>query len=298
MLRVFRVSGEEALAVQFDKLARMLSEEEHGVTILAVKRHLQPLCGQPRFKQRLLRADGQKLSDDELLEGPMDAQLILESFRASSEDEIRQLQDAAYDNDLPLMERLLARPQDPDLECGWQPPALHQACMNGCLEAARLLLEAEADKDKRFFTGATPILLASAKGHPEVVQLLLQVKADKDKAHDDGTTPLLIASLRGRTEVVQVLLEANADKDKADSCGFTALFLACSQGRLEVVQLLLQANADMDKASNRGITPLLEASLKGHMEVYRVLLEANADQEQADNDAASMYVVPKRRRLE
>ena len=157
MLRVFKASGEEALSVQFDEFAKMLSEEEQGVTILAVKRHLQPLCGQPRFKQRLLRADGQMLSDDELLEGPMDAQLILDSFRASSQKQIRQLQDAASDNNLPLMEKLLTRPQDPDLEAGGRPPALHFACGNGCLEAARLLLEANADKEKTSARGETPL---------------------------------------------------------------------------------------------------------------------------------------------
>ena len=91
MLRVFRASGEEALAVQFHELVEMLGAEGQPVAVLAVKRHLQRLCGQPRFKQRLLRADGQMLSDDELLEGPMDAQLILESFRASSEKQIQQL---------------------------------------------------------------------------------------------------------------------------------------------------------------------------------------------------------------
>ena len=332
MFRVFRASGEEALAVQFDELAQMLSEEGQRVTILAVKRHMQPLCGQPRFKQRLLRANGQLLSDDELLAGPMDAQLILQSFQESSEDEIQQLQTAASNNNLPVIEELLTRPQDPDLECqGRSGPALHWACIHGCLETARLLLEAKANKDNLSAMDKTPIALASVYGHTElvellleanadkdkassdgstalmeacllgrleVVQLLLEAKADKDKANDLGTTAISMASAQGHAEVVRVLLEANADKDKADSNGLTSLMRACLLGRLEVVQLLLEAKADKDKADNLGTTAICMASAKGHEKVVRVLLGLNADKDQVINDAASRHAVPKRRRLE
>ena len=56
------------------------------------------------------------------------------------------------------MEQLLQRPQDPDLELEGQ-AALHAACDYGCVDAARLLLEANADKDKAGTEGATPLCL-------------------------------------------------------------------------------------------------------------------------------------------
>ena len=77
MLKVFKASGEEALSMQFEDLLEMLGVEEQPVRIKAVKRYLQRVCGQPRFKQSLLLPDGQVLSDDDVLEGPVALQLIL-----------------------------------------------------------------------------------------------------------------------------------------------------------------------------------------------------------------------------
>ena len=68
MLRVFNASGEAALAIRFAEFVEMASRDEHPVRVIAVKRHLQPLSGQPRFKQRLL-LDCQMLSDDDVLWG-------------------------------------------------------------------------------------------------------------------------------------------------------------------------------------------------------------------------------------
>ena len=88
---------------------------EQPVRIRTVKRHLQHLCGQPRFRQRLLLPDGEMLSDDVVLLGPLDVQLILLPFEASSEAQVAQLQQAARKNHTATMEELLQRPQDPDL---------------------------------------------------------------------------------------------------------------------------------------------------------------------------------------
>ena len=44
-----KASGEEALAIALTDFAI----EEHPVRVLAIKRHLQRLIGQPRFRQRL-----------------------------------------------------------------------------------------------------------------------------------------------------------------------------------------------------------------------------------------------------
>ena len=58
MLRVLKASGEEAFAVEFEEFVRMVREQQ-PVTVLALKRHLQRLGVQPRFKQHLLLPDGQ-----------------------------------------------------------------------------------------------------------------------------------------------------------------------------------------------------------------------------------------------
>ena len=269
MLRVFKASGEKALALAVTDV------EEQPVRVLAIKRHLHRLTGQPRFKQRLVLSDGQMPADDVVLEGPMDLQLILRPFEASSQEQIRRLLQTAADNHIPAIEQLLKRPQNPNLEDahGWV--ALHAACRHGCTVAVRLLLEANADKDKATNGGATSLFIASEKGHLEVVRLLLEASADKDKATNYCEASLFIASQEGHLEVVRLLREAHADKDKATNYGTTSLFVASARGHLEVVRLLLDANADKDRAADHGETPISIARQGGHDDVVRLLLETD-----------------------
>ena len=292
MLRVFMASGEEVFAIGFEEFVAVAPEREWPATARALKCHVQRVSGQSRFQQRLLLLDGHMLLDDFVFRGPTDLQLILQQFEASSAEQIRHLRDAAHGNDLQAMEQLLQRPQDPDLEAGGLPPALHVACGQGHTQAARLLLEANADKDRVFGNqGSTPMHWACTGGHAQVVRLLLEANADKDNATNNGVTPLIMASQKGHLEVTQLLLEANADKEKATENGATPLFTASQKGHLEVTRLLLEANANKDKAMNDGATPLFMASQKGHLEVARLLLEENADKDKAMNDGATPLVV-------
>ena len=210
---MFKASGEEVIAIGFAQFVAMFHGPDRA---RAFKGHIQRVCGQSRFKQRLLPLDDHMLSDD------LNVQLILLPFEASSPEQIWHLLYAAQQNDIQAMEQLLQRPQDPDLEIGGQPPALHIACRRGHTEAARLLLEANADKDSACVNnGSTPLRAACVGGCVEVVTLLLEANADKNKAENDGSTPLSRASKAGHIEVVRLLLEARADKDKAENNGTT-----------------------------------------------------------------------------
>ena len=299
MLRVFKPSGEAALAIPFSDFVDMVPIHEHPVRVLAIKRHLQRLIGQPRFKQRLVLLDGQVLLDDAVLQGPIDAQLILRPFEESSQDQIEQLQQAARDNNILALEQLLQRPQDPaDLRLGDRTP-LHVASLLGHLEVVRLLLEANADKDKATdVVGLTPLYAASQGGHVDVVRLLLEANAHQDKAQHDGTTPLYAASDEGHVDVVRVLLEAKADKDKARRGGATRLFVASKIGHLEVVRLLLEAKADKDKGTDDGLTPVSIASYRNHLEVVRLLREADLCNNLASTGSMTASSNLKRRRID
>ena len=120
MLRVFQASGEEVLKLDVDDLAEVAGVGEQPVRARDLKRYLQGLCGLPRFRQRLLLPDGQILLDDAVVDGPIDLQLILLPFSPSSEDQIRELVLAAGlgNTDILVVEQLLHRPQDPNLEHG------------------------------------------------------------------------------------------------------------------------------------------------------------------------------------
>ena len=70
--------------------------------------------------------------------------------------------------------------------------------------AVRLLLEANADKDRIDSHRTTPMFIASANGHLEILRLLLEANAGKDAARCDNAPPLWIASQEGHLEVVRV----------------------------------------------------------------------------------------------
>ena len=74
--------------------------------------------------------------------------------------------------------------------------ALHLGCLYGSVDAVRLLLEANADKDRvAGRSGATPICLALQMGHLESGSRshIVKASADKDKDANDGTTLLCFA---------------------------------------------------------------------------------------------------------
>ena len=109
------MSGEEALAIQLADVTATSGSAGQAITGRTLKVHLQSLCGQPRFQQRLLLSDGQILADDAVLDGPAEVQLISLPFSPSSLLQIDQLYFAAREDDIPRMEELLQRPQDPNL---------------------------------------------------------------------------------------------------------------------------------------------------------------------------------------
>jgi hypothetical protein len=103
------------------------------------------------------------------------------------------------------------------------------------------------DINARYHGLATPLYMASRRGHAEVVYLLLQHNADVND-HCPRTynwTPLHVASYRGHAKVVRFLLERGADVNELSEGHNTPLHNASWCGRLEVVRLLLGHGADV-----------------------------------------------------
>ena len=201
MLRVFKASGEEVLAVEFADFASSTGVGERPVQALDLKRRLRSLCGYSRFRQRLVLPDGQILSDETSLDGAADFQLILLPFAETFQDQVHQLCVAASSNDMPTVEQLLQRPQD----ANWMEltSPLHEAAMNGHLAAVGLLLEACADTDAFDIWLRTPMTCACFGGYVEIVRLLLKAQADTDKpgaasCHRPSRSPLLLAAHQGQ----------------------------------------------------------------------------------------------------
>ena len=201
-------SGEEILALEEEELQRLLTADS---PVRALKRRLQGLCGQPRFRQRLVSGSGRVLEDQATIDisEPGDLKLVLLSCQDVSGKQVAELIDAAHANDVLELEALLQRPQDPNLPCELGFNALHRAADDGNLAAARLLLEAGADRDLGTqLAGATPLALAAARGRVEMVRLLLEAGANAEKANKKGVTPIAEAVKRGHRRVACLLLEA------------------------------------------------------------------------------------------
>ncbi len=79
------------------------------------------------------------------------------------------------------------------------------------LEAAKLLLEKNADPNLKDKDGWTALMWAAWSNFPKIASLLLDAGADPSVADTRGYTALMIAAMRGNTGVVRLLIEQGAD---------------------------------------------------------------------------------------
>jgi hypothetical protein len=108
-----------------------------------------------------------------------------------------------------------------------------------------LLSQGAAVNQAKTDKGATPLIVASRKGHASVLELLLSLGADVNQGLlDNCATPLWIASQNGHTCVVETLLSRGADANQATNDGISLLHIANQKGHISVVQILLARGAD------------------------------------------------------
>ncbi|CAE7529766.1 ANK1 [Symbiodinium natans] len=252
--------------------------QEHPIRFL--KEVVGEVRGLPRFRLRLLR-HGIEVDDGTVLEGQADLELVQLAFSSASDAEVAELVAAAGDNEVVEVERMLSRPQNPDL--GYPPPLL-LASLRGHVEVVRTLLEAKADCDKEG-NGQCPLLAATEDGHVEVVRLLLESRADSNLACTFGSVPLHVAAEHGHATIAHLLLAAGAEADKQNSSGWTPLHWAASGlsgiGHAGVARMLLEARADQNIANSDGDTPLLRAAHSSNYSIFRALLVARRTRQTA-----------------
>ena len=102
---------------------------------------------------------------------------------------------------------------------GWQP--LHLACFFGRVEAARILLDADAEvaEPSRNSLAVHPLHSAVARAHSELVWLLIASDAPVDAFQAAGWTALHAAAANSDVESVRALLAAGADPELPTSDG-------------------------------------------------------------------------------
>lgn len=183
------------------------------------------------------------------------------------------VREAAWRNDVEALSQLLD--EEPGLveaheQCYRRGP-LYDACMDGSLEAAALLLDRGAGVNMRGHYGKTPLMVACQGGHVGVVSLLLARGADPLLRDDDRSAALTHAAIgtgghRGsdHVAVLRLLLkDGRVRVDARDRNLEMALYEACIYNHAEGVRVLLvEGGADYTIAI-RGRTPMAAAQELG-----------------------------------
>eukprot|EP00434_Breviolum_minutum_P007861 symbB.v1.2.006936.t1/scaffold400.1/size211454/15 len=302
MLRIQWMStGEDVISVDRDVLVEPSCT---GIPILAIKRYLQGIIGQPRFKQRLL-FDRTILDDSAEVTVPLLLHLVvLSDYCDSSPENRRQFMYAVMNNRAQELERMLSEPQDPNT-CGHHSEtAMHCVVAVGSVECCKLLVEAEADLERMDRSGAAPLHLAccfARARHLEIAQLLLDAKAKVDVVSPRWGSPLWVACRESDPSMVELLLSAGADKNQVKPDGQTPLYAACEEGDLECACLLVEAKADLNTAPPlHGCTPLWTAASNDWVDITRLLLTCGADHNKArrEDGATPLFIAAKYGHLE
>ncbi|CAE7464092.1 Asb3 [Symbiodinium natans] len=297
MLRVWKASGEE---LPLDALGT-----EERLSVRELKSRLEPLCGHPRFQQRLLHLRGWSnstslsgsLDDSEILHGDVELTLICQSYAETTQQQIEALVAAAARGLLFQVEELLSRPQDPNLSCAnnsdFTTP-LGMAVRSGHVGMVRLLLEAHADPSQGFgeqeesgWLHETPLSTAVSRNDLEIVQALLTARADANQEFDQSgmeKTALGEACFSGFEDVARALLSARANPRQ---CHYnwphdifaSPLLVAVRVGQLKIVRLLLEARARCDMDSPPPLAAACQ-SQRRHAGIVDALLSARADPRQ------------------
>ncbi len=169
--------------------------------------------------------------------------------------------------------RLLARD-----EAVWTP--LHDAALEGDLEAVRTLLAAGADPNAQCAGDdiGTPLHCAAGSGGTDAVRALLAGGADPNAygVGDFAATPLHAAVEEGDPESVEALAAVCSDLNTRDSVGQTPLHRAATDNP-EAVRLLIAAGADPAAQDGWCQTPLHRAARSGSLESVQALITVSAD---------------------
>ena len=239
MLRIWRVSGEELVALPLDQLT----------DVSTLKKQLRAKEGMPCSFVQLLH-DGHRLPDAFELKQPMDVQLALstptEGLDADCSDDFVEL---AIGGAVEALRWLLEAGVDKDSTDCFGRTALTQAAAAGQLNAVRFLLDAGAGIDLRDQESQTALMRAAGAGQVEVARFLLEAGAGMDVTDELGQTALMWASVSGQVNTGSLLLEAGVKMDLMRDEGLTALMLASAAGHVDIVRLLLDAGAKKDWTS-------------------------------------------------
>jgi ankyrin repeat protein len=169
-----------------------------------------------------------------------------------------ELFEAAKENNLPEIRRLLSVGADVNAKNAYDETPLHWACVKGHVQVFKELLEHGADGDAKDNEESTPLHCACANGRVAAVNELLS------PTDSNGTSTSILGKRKSR---------AGANIEAKTNQGNTPLHFASGQGHLPVVKALLSSGANLLAANNKGRLPVHYAVDLRKSEVTKYLLQ-------------------------
>lgn len=203
-----------------------------------------------------------------------------------------------------MLQELVLRASETD---GFKPPTLllHRVSFLGMYDIAKILVASKMEvRHDGYFSGESPLHLASAFGHLETVRVLLEAKVDLEWRDTDQKTPLHRACRLENLQAVKLLIDAGAYIEATDKDGLTPLQTAIEWGNIGTFELLLKAGANPNhgKDSEDDPTwqqkPLIYCASFGRIECAKMLLNYNADINCSSGPLSALYVAFQERQLE
>jgi ankyrin repeat protein len=209
---------------------------------------------------------------------------------------------AVYNDDLALVDRLLAAGADVNASNDYQSTPLTEAAVIGNSTVLRKLLAAGAKVESRNADGQTALLILARSSNVEAAALLIARGADVNAREQwRGQTALMWAAAEAQPAMVKLLLAHGARVNERStvnqferqvtaeprmqarpSGGFTPLLYAARRGCTECAQLLIRAGADVNLTDPDNVSPLLLATLNFSFDTAALLVAQHADVDKWD----------------
>ncbi|KAL7060140.1 hypothetical protein AAHC03_09272 [Spirometra sp. Aus1] len=205
------------------------------------------------------------------------ARSSLDTINRAAMDGRSPLRAAALNNNIALVQTLLALGADPDQQDTCGRTTLGVVVLQGLLQMAKTLLRYPPQGRPHNGThlrganprltddeGRCPLHIAAWQGHSELVALLLQAGTPVDVRDKEDRTPLHSAAWQNHAAVCRLLLKAGADVNAVCSQGATALCIAAQEGHLE-------NGANASQVDIYGRPPFKVALKAGHRNICALL---------------------------
>ena len=152
------------------------------------------------------------------------------------------------------------------------------AVIQSCLQAAEVLIDANANPDIPNTEGWCVLHVAAQQHACDVIRLLCDAGANTEISTHKGNTPLCIAAMNGRSDAAAELVKQNANPNARNECGWSAVHYAAAANASVMVSHIGQGNnVNLNLKTDKENTALLIAVTHGAKDAAKALVDAGAD---------------------